>query len=511
MGKAGISGLVSKKRGRTTIRVPGVRVADDLVQRDFRPGAPNVLWVADLTYLRTWEGWLYLVAVQDAFSRRIVGWSMADHMRADLVVDALNMAIARRRPDAGLIHHSDQGSQFVSLAFGQACGKAGVARSMGSRGDCFDNAVAESFFATLKKELIRRQSWPTRAELRQAVFEYIELFYNATRRHSTLGFLSPAEYERVLALCAQDHGRPPTLAELGMFAALWSEHCSYKSSRHLLKGLPVSGPRVLQGPGENAGAIDVGDGQAVVFKMESHNHPSFIEPYQGAATGVGGILRDVFTMGARPIACLDCLRFGRPDHPRTAALVKGVVAGIAGYGNAFGVPTVAGDLAMDECYDGNILVNAMAVGLCRADRIFRGTASGVGNPVLYLGQKTGRDGIHGATMASAEFAEGDAKAQEKRPRVQVGDPFTGKRILEAFGTTEMPTGVVAFPLIAHDTVLGVLRLVREHGEGPFAREARGTLEALANLAAAAILEERSRREAALRFSSIGRYSAIEAR
>lgn len=197
MGKAGISGLVSKKRGRTTIRVPGVRVADDLVQRDFRPGAPNVLWVADLTYLRTWEGWLYLVAVQDAFSRRIVGWSMADHMRADLVVDALNMAIARRRPDAGLIHHSDQGSQFVSLAFGQACGKAGVARSMGSRGDCFDNAVAESFFATLKKELIRRQPWPTRAELRQAVFEYIELFYNATRRHSTLGFLSPAEYERI--------------------------------------------------------------------------------------------------------------------------------------------------------------------------------------------------------------------------------------------------------------------------------------------------------------------------
>ncbi|MBA3261775.1 MAG: IS3 family transposase [Thermoleophilaceae bacterium] len=197
MRAAGISGLVPKKRGRTTISVPGVRVADDLVQRDFRPMAPNVLWVADITYLRSWEGWLYLVAVQDAFSRRIVGWSMADHMRSDLVVDALNMAIARRRPEAGLIHHSDQGSQFVSLAFGQACGKAGIARSMGSRGDCFDNAVAESFFATLKKELIRRQSWPTRAELRQAVFEYLELFYNSTRRHSTLGMRSPAEHEQI--------------------------------------------------------------------------------------------------------------------------------------------------------------------------------------------------------------------------------------------------------------------------------------------------------------------------
>lgn len=197
MRQAGLSGLVPKRKGRTTIRVPGVRVADDLVERDFKPAAPNVLWVADITYLRSWEGWLYLAAVQDAYSRRIVGWSMADHMRADLVVDALQMALARRRPDAGLIHHSDQGSQFVSLAFGQACGKAGIARSMGSRGDCYDNAVAESFFATIKKELIRRQSWPTRAELRQAVFEYIELFYNATRRHSTLGFLSPAEFEKI--------------------------------------------------------------------------------------------------------------------------------------------------------------------------------------------------------------------------------------------------------------------------------------------------------------------------
>jgi putative transposase len=195
MREAGLSGLVPKRRGRTTIRVPGVRVADDLVNREFRPTAPNVLWVADITYLRTWEGWLYLAAVQDAFSRRIVGWSMADHMRSDLVVDALNMAIARRRPEAGLIHHSDQGSQFVSLAFGQAAGKAGIARSMGSRGDCYDNAVAESFFATLKKELIHRRSWPDREELQREVFDYIEIFYNATRRHSTLGMLSPTRYE----------------------------------------------------------------------------------------------------------------------------------------------------------------------------------------------------------------------------------------------------------------------------------------------------------------------------
>ena len=190
-----ISGLISKRRGRTTIRVPGVRVVDDLVQRQFRPTSANVLWVADITYLRSWEGWLYLAAVQDAFSRRIVGWSMADHMRSDLVVDALNMALARRRPEAGLIHHSDQGSQFVSLAFGQAAGKAGIARSMGSRGDCFDNAVAESFFATLKKELVHRRSWPNREELRRQVFDYIEIFYNATRRHSTLGMLSPVRYE----------------------------------------------------------------------------------------------------------------------------------------------------------------------------------------------------------------------------------------------------------------------------------------------------------------------------
>jgi putative transposase len=195
MRASGISGLVTRKRGRTTIRVPGVRVADDLVKRDFRPDRPDVLWVADITYLRTWEGWLYLAAVQDAFSRRIVGWSMADHMRAELVVDALQMALHRRRPAPGLVHHSDQGSQFVSLAFGQKARDAGIAVSMGSRGDCYDNAVAESFFATLKKELVHRRSWPTRRELISEVFEFVEAFYNTTRRHSTLGYLSPAQFE----------------------------------------------------------------------------------------------------------------------------------------------------------------------------------------------------------------------------------------------------------------------------------------------------------------------------
>ncbi len=192
---AGLSGLSARKRGRTTIRVPGVRVADDLVERRFRPVAPNVLWIADVTYLRTWEGWLYLAAVQDAYSRAIVGWSMAEHMRAELVVDALEMAVARRRPAPGLIHHSDQGSQYVSLAFGQAARDAGIARSMGSKGSCFDNAVAESFFATLKKELVHRRSWPTRRELTSEVFEYVEAFYNRARRHSTLGYLSPMEFE----------------------------------------------------------------------------------------------------------------------------------------------------------------------------------------------------------------------------------------------------------------------------------------------------------------------------
>lgn len=197
MVEAGISGLVPKKRGRTTIRVPGVRVADDLVKRKFRPAAPNVLWLADITYLRSWEGWVYLAAVQDAFSRTIVGWSMAEHMKAELVVDALQMGLARRKPGAGLIHHSDQGSQYVSLAFGQRARDAGIAVSMGSKGDCFDNAVAESFFATLKKELVHRRSWPTRRELQSAVFDYVESFYNRERRHSTLGYLSPREFEMV--------------------------------------------------------------------------------------------------------------------------------------------------------------------------------------------------------------------------------------------------------------------------------------------------------------------------
>jgi putative transposase len=196
MRTTGISGLAPRRRGRTTIRVPGVRVADDLVERRFRPAGPNVLWVADITYLRSWEGWLYLAAVQDAFSRQIVGWSMADHMRAKLVVDALAMGLARRRPDPGLVHHSDQGSQYVSLGFGHAAGDAGIAISMGSKGDVYDNAVAESFFATLKKELVHRHSWPTRRELGSAVFDYIEAFYNPKRRHSTLGMLSPAEYEQ---------------------------------------------------------------------------------------------------------------------------------------------------------------------------------------------------------------------------------------------------------------------------------------------------------------------------
>jgi putative transposase len=195
MRNAGLSGLVTRRRRGTTIRVPGVRVADDLVKRQFTPAAPNVLWVADITYLPTWEGWLYLAAVQDAFSRRIVGWSMADHMRAELVVDALQMGVARRRPEAGLVHHSDQGSQYVSLTFGQQAGDAGIAVSMGSKGDCFDNAVAESFFATIKKELINRRAWKTRRELSSEVFEYIETFYNRSRRHSTLNYLSPEDYE----------------------------------------------------------------------------------------------------------------------------------------------------------------------------------------------------------------------------------------------------------------------------------------------------------------------------
>ncbi|HSL92344.1 MAG TPA: phosphoribosylformylglycinamidine synthase subunit PurL, partial [Candidatus Limnocylindrales bacterium] len=236
--------------------------------------------------------------------------------------------------------------------------------------------------------------------------------------------LSDQEYDRIREIL----GRDLTITELGIFSVMWSEHCSYKSSRVHLKKFPTKGPRVLQGPGENAGIVDIGDGLAVAFKMESHNHPSYIEPYQGAATGVGGILRDIFTMGARPIALLDSLRFGRIDHPRTRYLVDGVVSGIAGYGNCIGVPTVGGEVSFDECYDGNILVNVFTLGVVRHDRIFRGTASGVGNPVIYVGSKTGRDGIHGATMASEEF---DEKSEEKRPTVQVGDPFTEKLLLEA--------------------------------------------------------------------------------
>ena len=225
-------------------------------------------------------------------------------------------------------------------------------------------------------------------------------------------------------------GRVPNLVELGVCSVMWSEHCSYKSSRAVLRDLPTSGPRVLQGPGENAGAVAIGDGLAVVFKIESHNHPSYIEPYQGAATGVGGILRDVFTMGARPIANLNSLRFGSFDHPRTRYLVGGVVAGIGGYGNCIGVPTVGGEVYFDAGYNENILVNAFTLGVVRADRIFRASAAGVGNPVIYVGSKTGRDGIHGASLlASAEFD--DDQPSQKRPTVQVGDPFTEKLLLEA--------------------------------------------------------------------------------
>ncbi|MBV9495347.1 MAG: phosphoribosylformylglycinamidine synthase subunit PurL [Acidobacteria bacterium] len=223
-------------------------------------------------------------------------------------------------------------------------------------------------------------------------------------------------------------GRAPNLLELGIFSVMWSEHCSYKSSRVHLRKFPTEGPRVVQGPGENAGVIDIGDGWVAAFKMESHNHPSYIEPYQGAATGVGGILRDIFTMGARPIACLDSLRFGELDAPKMRYLVDGVVRGISGYGNCIGIPTIGGETSFHSSYNGNILVNVFALGVARAEKIFKGTASGVGNPVIYVGSKTGRDGIHGATMASAEF---DETSEEKRPTVQVGDPFTEKLLLEA--------------------------------------------------------------------------------
>src|SRR5687767_8266175 len=236
--------------------------------------------------------------------------------------------------------------------------------------------------------------------------------------------LTREEFDRIVGFL----GREPNLTELGIFSVMWSEHCSYKSSRVHLKTLPTGGPQVLQGPGENAGAVDIGEGLAAVFKIESHNHPSFIEPYQGAATGVGGIIRDIFTMGARPIALLNSLRFGELDDPHVRRNMEGVVAGIAGYGNSIGIPTVGGEIAFEECYTGNPLVNVFCLGIAKADEIIKGVATGTGNPVYYVGSKTGRDGIHGATMASAEFDENSA---EKRPAVQVGDPFMEKLLLEA--------------------------------------------------------------------------------
>jgi phosphoribosylformylglycinamidine synthase len=249
--------------------------------------------------------------------------------------------------------------------------------------------------------------------------------------------ITPDEYQKVIRIL----GREPNYTELGVFSVMWSEHCSYKSSRQYLKNLPTEGPHVLQGPGENAGVVDIGDGWAVAFKMESHNHPSFIEPYQGAATGVGGILRDIFTMGARPIASLNSLRFGSIDHPRTRYLVSGVVAGIGGYGNCIGVPTVGGEICFDDCYNANILVNAFTLGISKKKRIHTGVAKGVGNPVMYVGSKTGRDGIHGATMASESFSE---DSEQRRPTVQVGDPFTEKLLLEA-----------CLELMEHDYLVGI--------------------------------------------------------
>jgi phosphoribosylformylglycinamidine synthase subunit PurL len=249
--------------------------------------------------------------------------------------------------------------------------------------------------------------------------------------------ITPDEYQKIIKIL----GREPNYTELGVFSVMWSEHCSYKSSRQYLKSLPTEGPHVLQGPGENAGVVDIGDGLAVAFKMESHNHPSFIEPYQGAATGVGGILRDIFTMGARPIASLNSLRFGRIGHPRTPYLVSGVVAGIGGYGNCIGVPTVGGEVYFDDCYDANIVVNAFTLGITKKKRIHTGVAKGLGNPVMYVGSKTGRDGIHGATMASESFSE---EKEQRRPTVQVGDPFTEKLLLEA-----------CLELMEHDYLIGI--------------------------------------------------------
>ena len=232
------------------------------------------------------------------------------------------------------------------------------------------------------------------------------------------------EYSKIKELI----GREPNLLELGVFSAMWNEHCSYKSSRIHLKNLPISGKQVIQGPGENAGVIDIGDDDVIIFKIESHNHPSFIEPYQGAATGVGGILRDVFTMGARPIALLNSIHFGSPNHPKTKSLLNGVVSGIGGYGNCIGIPTVAGEIKFNSTYNENILVNAMAVGHAKKNKIFYSKAKGINKSVVYVGSKTGRDGIHGASMASAEF---DENSEDKKPTVQVGDPFTEKLLMEA--------------------------------------------------------------------------------
>ncbi|MEC9141812.1 MAG: phosphoribosylformylglycinamidine synthase subunit PurL [Pseudomonadota bacterium] len=258
-----------------------------------------------------------------------------------------------------------------------------------------------------------------------------------TFEHAASMGLSKEEWDLILTRI----GRTPNLCELGIFSAMWSEHCSYKSSKLWLKTLPTEGPQVVQGPGENAGVVDIGDGLAAIFKIESHNHPSFIEPYQGSATGVGGILRDVFTMGARPVALLNALRFGAADHEKTRHLLSGVVSGIGGYGNCIGIPTIGGEVNFDPSYNGNILVNAMAVGLANSDRIFRSAATGPGNPVIYVGAKTGRDGIHGATMASAEFSD---ETESKRPTVQVGDPFTGKLLMEA-----------CLELMASDSVIAI--------------------------------------------------------
>src|SRR5689334_9186657 len=246
--------------------------------------------------------------------------------------------------------------------------------------------------------------------------------------------LTNSEYQKIVDILH----REPNLTELGIFSVMWSEHCSYKSSRIHLKKLPTRGKLVVQGPGENAGIIDIGGGYVIAFKIESHNHPSFIEPFQGAATGVGGILRDIFTMGARPIAVLDSLRFGTLDKPRNRRILSGVVGGIAHYGNCFGVPTVGGECVFESCYDGNPLVNVFALGVIRKDEIFYGKAIGAGNPVIYVGARTGRDGIHGASMASAEFTE---ESQQKRPNVQVGDPFMEKLLLEAC-LEAMQTGAI---------------------------------------------------------------------